>query len=90
MKNNKHVKIEKKNGKEIISFSPMYDVKTVRRELPPPTRVEKPKKGKGSYSRKPKHKDSSRNYNDSGTIFFISSFLSNFLFLNRLVCKSVL
>lgn len=78
MKSNKHVKIEKKNGKEVISFSPMYDVKSVRRELPPPTRVEKPKKGKGSYSRKSKHKGSSRNYNDSGTAFFISSFPGDF------------
>lgn len=79
MKNN-HVKIEKKNGREVISFSPMYDVKSQRRELPPPTRVEKPKKGKGSYSRKPKHKGSSMDYNDSGTAFIISSHLRKFLF----------
>lgn len=69
MKKNKHVKIEKKNGKEIMSFSALYDLKSQRRELPPPTRVEKPKKGKGSYSRKKKHRSSSRGYDDSGAAF---------------------
>lgn len=69
-KKNKHVKVVQDDKKITLQFDPMFYVNAARRETPPPTKVEKPSKGKGSYNRKEKHK---KRYHggDDGISFFI-------------------
>lgn len=70
-KKKKHISIVKNGDKLTLQFDPMFYVTATRRELSPPTRVEMPKKGKGSYNRKEKHKRSYHSNND-GTPFYIA------------------
>lgn len=72
MSKKKNYKVEKKSGKLTLHFSMVEDMKSIRRELPPPTRIHEAKKGNGSYSRKEKHK-SRRSGNDYGTCFYFIS-----------------
>lgn len=53
---NKHVTVKNGDTRITLEFDAMFYVTASRRNTPPPTRVEMPKKGKGSYSRKEKHK----------------------------------
>ncbi len=55
-KKSKHVTVKKTDNKITLEFDTMFYVTATRRETPPPTRVEMPKKGKGSYNRKEKYK----------------------------------
>lgn len=55
-KKSKHVNVKHNDGRITLEFDTMFYVTAARREIPPPTRVEMPKKGNGSYNRKSKHK----------------------------------
>jgi hypothetical protein len=70
-KKNKHVSVKSTDNKITLQFDPMFYVNATRRETPPPTKVEAPKKGKGSYNRKEKHKK--RYHSESDGISFLFS-----------------
>lgn len=70
-KKNKYVNVKASGSKITLEFDPMFYLKASRRETPPPTRVERAKKGKGSYSRKEKYKKRYQFSND-GISFIIS------------------
>lgn len=55
-KKNRHVTVKNSGNRITLEFDTMFYVTATRRETPPPTRVEIPKKGKGSYNRNEKHK----------------------------------
>lgn len=69
-KKNKHVTVEHDDNRIRLEFDTMFYVKAARRQVPPPTRVEMPKKGKGSYNRKDKHKGRFR-FDYDGISFYI-------------------
>lgn len=56
MPKGKALVVKKSDGGITLHFDTAFVVKSVRRPLPPPERIEKMKKGKGSYNRKEKHK----------------------------------
>jgi hypothetical protein len=68
-KKNKHVTVKNDDSKISLKFDPMFYVTSARREVPPPTRIEQPKKGKSSYNRKEKHKK--RYHSESDGISFL-------------------
>lgn len=63
------------DGSVTLKFSTVDYIGSVRRELPPVTKVEKPKKGKGSYARKEKHKGRCKE-SDYGTCFYFCHFVA--------------
>jgi hypothetical protein len=68
-KKSNHVNVVQENNKITLQFDPMFYVNATRRETPPPTKFEKPSKGKGSYNRKEKHKK--RYHGDDNGISFL-------------------
>lgn len=58
MKKKEFIRVKKTEKGVVMEFDPMFAVKTNRVLIPmnTGTRVEQPKKGKGSYRRHPKHK----------------------------------
>ncbi len=70
-KKNRHVTVKNNDGKITLKFDTMFYVTATRRETPPPTRVEMPKKGNGSYDRKEKHKGRFHFDNDGISFLYI-------------------
>jgi stalled ribosome alternative rescue factor ArfA len=58
-KKSKHATVVNTERGMTIHFDPLFTVKATRRrvEMNTATKVEQPKKGKGSYKRHPKHKE---------------------------------
>lgn len=68
---NRYFTIKNNDGKITLEFDTMFYVTAARRETPPPTRVQMPKKGRGSYDRKEKHKGRCHYDNDDISFLFI-------------------
>lgn len=78
VKKNKHVTVKNDKDRIKLEFDTMFYVTAVRREVPPPTKVEMPKKGKGSYNRKEKHKGRFHYNSDGFSPYFCNKACSFF------------
>jgi hypothetical protein len=72
-KKNGHVTVKNNDSRITLEFDTMFYVTAVRRELPPATKVEMPKKGKGSYNRKEKHKGRFHSENDGISFLYMNN-----------------
>ena len=72
-KKNKHVTVKNGDSSITLKFDTMFYVTAMRRETPPPTRIEMPKKGKGSYNRKKKHKERFHLDSDGTSLLFMNN-----------------
>lgn len=80
-KKKKNVSVIKNGDKLTVRFDPMFYVTAARRETPPPTKVEMPKKGKGSYNRKEKHKRSCHSENDGNSFLYAHKIIYSMRFV---------
>lgn len=68
-KKSKHVTVKHSDSRITLEFNTMFYVTAARHQVPPPTRFELPKKGKGSYNRKDKHKGRFHSDNDGISLY---------------------
>lgn len=72
-KKSKHVTVKHSDSRITLEFDTMFYVTATRHQVPPPTRFETPKKGKGSYNRKDKHKGRFHLDNDGISLYICNS-----------------
>ena len=89
-KKKKNVSVIKNGDKLTVRFDPMFYVTAARRETPPPTRVEMPKKGKGSYNRKEKHKRSCHSENDGNSFLYAHKIIYSAGTVNNCFTKTII